>query len=288
MSEYANHFEQALDGISYANIINNAINSNNMLENMDPIIQEFIINNNVVDDITAEIIEAINSGNANYYYADHLGYTYSPDQIEITVLFLRLASTFIVDGNNAASINNIQQYVINLRNRYTEEEINMVTAVLQLSMMSIMNDNFNINNNNMLIPNNIPINNMMIDDNIDYANVFEDEPDTPLGQHVRNIEVVLHNETIGAGVDCECPVCYCSLHTETFLKTNCNHSYCKDCIVRHVTSFLTKTSFPTCPFCREHIVSIKVPNEELIGELEQTFGELEQTFGELEQSFTNT
>jgi hypothetical protein len=242
-----------------------------MLENMDPIIQEFIINNNIVDDITAEIIEAINSGNVNDYYADHLGYIYSPDQIEITVLFLRLASSFIVHGNAAESINNIQQYVINLRNRYTEEEINMVTAVLQLSMMSIMNDNFNINNNNIPILNNIPINKMIIDNDIDYANVFEDEPETPLGEHVRNIEVVLHNETVEDGVECECPVCYCALETETILKTNCNHSYCKDCIVRHVTSFLTNTTVPTCPFCREHIVSIKVPNEQLVGELTQSF-----------------
>ena len=293
MSEYANDFEQALDGISYANIINSAINSNNMLENMSPNVQDFIINNNVIDDITAEIIDAINSGNVNDYYADHLGYLYSPDQIEITVLFLRLASSFIVDGNNAASINNIQQYVINLRNRYSEEEINMVTAVLQLSIMNDninLNINFNDNDNNIFIENtinnniynNINDNNMpivnnnifinnIIDNNVDFINVFEDEPETPLGEHVRNIDVILHNETIEDGVECECPVCYCALDTETILKTNCNHSYCKNCIVRHVTSFLTKITVPTCPFCREHIVSIQVPNEQLIGEVTQSF-----------------
>jgi len=275
MSEYANHFEQALDGISYANIINNAINSNNILENMDPIVQYFILNNTTIDDITIEILDAINSGNVDNYYADHLGYIYSPDQIEMTVLFLRLASTFTIDRNNNESINNIQQYVIDLRNRYTNEEINMVMAVLQLSTLSIMNDNFNFHNNNNYnnLPfYNVPFNNMpmnIIDNNIDYANVFEDETEIPLGQHVRNIEVVLHNETVGAGV--ECPVCYCTLETATFLKTNCNHSYCKDCIVRHITSFSTKTSVPTCPFCREHIVSVKVPNEELVSELMQSF-----------------
>jgi hypothetical protein len=200
-------------------------------------------------------------------------------------LFLRLASSFIVDGNNAASINNIQQYVINLRNRYSEEEINMVTAVLQLSMLSIMNDNINFNNNinNNIIENNINNNiiendinnnifiNNIIDNNIDFMNIFEDEQETPLGEHVRNIDVVLHNDTIEEGVECECPVCYCPLEPSTILKTNCNHSYCKDCIVRHVTSFLTKTSVPTCPVCREHIVSIQVPNEQLIGEVTQSF-----------------
>jgi hypothetical protein len=275
MSEYANQYEQALDGISYASIINNNININNMLENMDPNVQNFIINNNVVDDITAEIIDAINSGNVNDYYADHLGYLYSPDQIEITVLFLRLASAFIVDGNASASINNIQQYVINLRNRYSDEEITMVTAVLQLSMMSIMNDDvaFNNNNNNINTIYNFNNNNndVIIDDNIDYANIFEDELEMPIGEHVRNIDVVLHNESIDASAECECPVCYCTLEPTTILKTNCNHSYCKQCIVTHVTSFLTKTTPPTCPFCRETIDSIQVPNEELIGELTESF-----------------
>jgi hypothetical protein len=263
MSEYANGFEQTLDGIARATINENN-NINDTLENMDSNFQTYIIESNLVQNITNNIINAINSGDLDNHYYDDLSYLYPADLMEITVLFLRLATTFVSNNNRNESVNRIQQYVSNLREQYSDEQINTVVGVLRLSMMSLVNEN------NMVIDDNV-IDNNIIDNNIDYINVFEYE--NRQNETIRNIGVFVRNETT-TETPSECPVCYNEFESVALVKTNCNHLYCKECIVHHVSTFVTRECAPTCPFCRDTITYVSLTNAQMVGEVIEQFANI--------------
>lgn len=265
MSEYANGFEQTLDGIARATINENN-NINDTLENMDSNFQTYIIESNLVQNITNNIINAINSGDLDNHYYDDLNYLYSADLMEITLLFLRLATTFVSNGNRDDSVTRIQQYVSNLREQYSDEQINTVVGVLRLSMMYLVNEN------NMVIDDNV-IDNNIIDNNIDYINVFANEYEYRQTERIRNIGVFVRNEINTEGHN-ECPVCYNEFESATLVKTNCNHLYCKECIVRHVSTFVTRECAPTCPFCREPITYVSLTNAQMVGEVIERFANI--------------
>ena len=56
----------------------------------------------------------------------------------------------------------------------------------------------------------------------------------------------------------ECPICYNNISKNTSIQTNCNHSYCGECIGTHLTA---KTN---CPMCRETVnnLIINLPDVE--------------------------
>ena len=48
----------------------------------------------------------------------------------------------------------------------------------------------------------------------------------------------------------ECPICFDEFQPNCLLRTNCNHSFCIECMQHHTNEFKNKTCEPTCPYCR--------------------------------------
>jgi hypothetical protein len=55
-----------------------------------------------------------------------------------------------------------------------------------------------------------------------------------------------------------CPICYEPLKYEDIVTLNCNHEFCKTCIIQ--TLHYVKNSDPSCALCREKICSMLVPD----------------------------
>jgi hypothetical protein len=60
----------------------------------------------------------------------------------------------------------------------------------------------------------------------------------------------------GSETSLDCPVCYEQILVADALYTNCNHSYCVDCVKNLATSIKDKTIKPVCPCCRDTITKI--------------------------------
>ena len=56
----------------------------------------------------------------------------------------------------------------------------------------------------------------------------------------------------------DCPICYEPLKYEDIVTLNCNHEFCKTCIVQSLHS--VKNGDPCCALCRTNICSILVPD----------------------------
>jgi hypothetical protein len=64
----------------------------------------------------------------------------------------------------------------------------------------------------------------------------------------------------------ECCICYESYEKETFVKLNCHHTFCKDCMYKTLkTCSLVKP--PTCAYCREKTTQIVCRREDIRNEL---------------------
>jgi hypothetical protein len=55
----------------------------------------------------------------------------------------------------------------------------------------------------------------------------------------------------------ECPICFENYSIENKVYTNCNHSFCSECIKKHLDTFLNKP-VPTCPICRRNITILSI------------------------------
>jgi len=63
---------------------------------------------------------------------------------------------------------------------------------------------------------------------------------------------------------CECNICYNEIKHEHFVKLNCGHEFCKECIkqtFKHVT-----TKAPQCAFCRAEINNLELSSETICNE----------------------
>jgi hypothetical protein len=61
----------------------------------------------------------------------------------------------------------------------------------------------------------------------------------------------------------ECPICFDMYNIEKNVYTNCNHSFCTECIKKHLDTFLDKP-IPTCPICRGDITELSVYSSSLL------------------------
>jgi hypothetical protein len=227
MSEYENVFEQNIDRINNYNYIPG--NYPEIINYIDESVQNYIINNDVATNITNEIVNNSNENINNYngVYENH--------QYEITLILLRLASS-LISNNREETITRIQNYARRLRDTFTTDEINYAISVIQLSMMSIYNTHLN--------------------NNINERN-----------QYISSIRVILNEKVIENGAQMECPVCYCDVDCKDFAETDCQHSYCKDCVSRNIVSFNEKHCRPTCPFCRTDIKTVSVHCQDFLEDL---------------------
>jgi hypothetical protein len=63
---------------------------------------------------------------------------------------------------------------------------------------------------------------------------------------------------------CECSVCYEGKEKQTFVKLNCGHEFCKDCIKQYLQN--VRTENPQCALCRSEIKNIELTTQEIRNE----------------------
>jgi hypothetical protein len=61
-------------------------------------------------------------------------------------------------------------------------------------------------------------------------------------------------------INYECPICFEIILPETRAKVGCNHSFCIDCIKKHISYSENKKTL-TCPCCRTPITNLKLLNK---------------------------
>ena len=85
-------------------------------------------------------------------------------------------------------------------------------------------------------------------------NEFNDEKKkyyiTPIVSKYKNVKKICVLE--------DCPICYEPLKYEDIVTLNCNHEFCKTCIVQSLHT--VKNGDPSCALCREKICSMLVPD----------------------------
>lgn len=59
--------------------------------------------------------------------------------------------------------------------------------------------------------------------------------------------------------ECECSICYEGKEKKSFVKLNCGHEFCKDCIKESLKN--VRTESPQCAFCRAEINNIELSSQ---------------------------
>ena len=59
----------------------------------------------------------------------------------------------------------------------------------------------------------------------------------------------------------ECNICYELCNNTNFIKLNCNHEFCKECIKNILKSCKSNFNEPCCAYCREKVNAITYKNE---------------------------
>jgi hypothetical protein len=110
-------------------------------------------------------------------------------------------------------------------------------------------------NNNVLLRDIINI----VESVRDFINNFheEDMNNRKFDIQTNIVECVNKNE-------CECSICYDSKMKPEFVKLNCGHEFCKDCIKQSLKN--VRTENPQCAFCRAEIKNMELTNEDIRNE----------------------
>jgi len=66
------------------------------------------------------------------------------------------------------------------------------------------------------------------------------------------------------GVSCECSICYDDKEKHRFVKLNCGHEFCKDCIKQTLENDTSRN--PCCALCRSEITNIECTSKEMSDE----------------------
>jgi hypothetical protein len=66
---------------------------------------------------------------------------------------------------------------------------------------------------------------------------------------------------------CECNICYEQQSNKTFIKLNCGHKFCKDCIKQSLQN--VRTEQPQCSFCRSEIKKMEFASQEFRNEFDE-------------------
>jgi hypothetical protein len=66
---------------------------------------------------------------------------------------------------------------------------------------------------------------------------------------------------------CECNICYESKLKPEFVKLNCGHEFCKDCLKQFLQN--VRTEQPLCAFCRSEIINMELTSEDIRNEFNE-------------------
>jgi len=61
--------------------------------------------------------------------------------------------------------------------------------------------------------------------------------------------------------ECDCNICYENYMKNTFVKLNCGHEFCKECMKQSLKN--VRTERPQCAFCRAEIKNFELSSEEI-------------------------
>ena len=86
-----------------------------------------------------------------------------------------------------------------------------------------------------------------------------------LPQTVNILTQTESNEEENLSEICQCSICWDDKELKNFVKLNCNHEFCKDCISQTLRTE-TRTNF-TCALCRSEITSIRLRTQEVQDEI---------------------
>lgn len=82
-----------------------------------------------------------------------------------------------------------------------------------------------------------------------------------------NIETKISDNQENLDEKCECDICYESYEKQNFIKLNCNHEFCKDCIKKTLQN--ERKLIPNCAFCRSEIKNFEISNDSIREELNE-------------------
>lgn len=68
----------------------------------------------------------------------------------------------------------------------------------------------------------------------------------------------------------ECPICLNEYYSFQSVITNCNHSFCKECICKHIDTY-DKKDIPSCPMCRSDIHRFEIKDIEYFEDLQEKY-----------------
>jgi hypothetical protein len=75
-----------------------------------------------------------------------------------------------------------------------------------------------------------------------------------------HIQTTISN-VIDSVSNCECNICYEEYEKKNFIKLNCGHEFCKDCIKQSLQN--EKRPMPCCAFCREVIKNLELSSKSI-------------------------
>jgi hypothetical protein len=67
--------------------------------------------------------------------------------------------------------------------------------------------------------------------------------------------------------ECECGICYENKQKKVFVKLNCGHEFCKDCVKEYLKNVTTED--PQCAFCRTKIKNMELTSQEIRDEFNE-------------------
>jgi hypothetical protein len=76
-----------------------------------------------------------------------------------------------------------------------------------------------------------------------------------------NIKTEIIENQAYLGEQCECDICYESCDKTNFIKLNCEHEFCKDCLKKTLQN--EEKILPCCAFCREEITTFELRNSSI-------------------------
>lgn len=93
---------------------------------------------------------------------------------------------------------------------------------------------------------------------------IRDEPNNKLNI----ISTVKNDENLDINQDCECNICYEEKKVSDFTKFNCNHEFCKDCVINTIKSRRNANNI-CCALCRTEVKSVETKTNEVKAELDE-------------------
>jgi hypothetical protein len=82
--------------------------------------------------------------------------------------------------------------------------------------------------------------------------------------HNRKFNIKTNIVKCSQAEQCECSICYDAKEKETFVKLNCGHEFCKDCVKQTLKNVGTEN--PKCALCRAEIKDMELSSQTICDE----------------------